>query len=329
MKPTQLARWAVYCAVVAVALASVRQTERADIGAAVHTGQVTATHAGPAATREGAGLPGLDLALLRERSQRDPERDPFNSQTSDESEEKPAEQPAAPVPPPPEAPPLPFSFFGKLVDGGRTTVFLAMGDQNFAVRSGDAILGNYRVEEIGEQSMTLAYLPSGSKQTLAIGSASTLGGESGRGAPTPDIPAPLAADAPPTHDLTKLVWTAPSQIQVGEEFTVEVGLPAGSEPRSGRLELLYDGLVLALLGGATPQGPARGTTQRAVVEVIGPGFRGGQPTPSEVRFLVLAGTPTKTQLGIENLVAKLATGATLAVESPKSHQLAIVEPPRK
>ena len=142
-----------------------------------------------------------------------------------------------------------------------------------------------------------------------------------------DVPGPLAPDARPTHDQTKLVWNAPPKVEIGHEFTIEVGLPAGSEPRSGQVELVYDAMLLALLGGATTRQEASGGfAQRAIVDVIGPGFRGGQPTPTEVRFRVLAGMPTSTQISIERLSATIASGGALVLEGPKAHDLAIVGP---
>lgn len=319
-----VARWSVFLAVVGLCALSVRSGNQSDpdvIPTRSGTWPVT-PHA--VSVSDKSSIPELDLSSLGVRAYKALSGDAFAA-TSWQQANEPAQLDAPPPPPPPQAPAIPFAFMGKLVDGATTTVFLMRGDQAHAVRVGDIVDASYQVEDIGEQILTLAYLPLGERQTLAIGSAASLSGDV---ATAPTVPLPLRGDAAPTHDLGKLVWTAPSEIPIGEEFTIEVGLPAGAEPRSGRLELLYDRLVLALLGGATPQGSQDGAIQRVAVEVIGPGFRGGQPTPSEVRFVVLAGTPTKTQIGIENVVAKLATGPPLAVQSPKAHQLAIVEPPR-
>ena len=85
--------------------------------------------------------------------------------------------------------------------------------------------------------------------------------------------------------------------------------------------------MLAVLGGAAA-GSAKlsdgSSVRRAIVEVIGPGFPGAPPTPSEVRFRVLAANPTKTQIGIENLSA-VAASRPLVVPTPGTYQLAIVE----
>ena len=80
--------------------------------------------------------------------------------------------PPKPVPPPPPmAPPLPFSYVGKLIDGGKVTVFLARQDRNYTVKQGEIIDGTYRVEEVRPPMMTLLYIPLNQKQSMQIGEA--------------------------------------------------------------------------------------------------------------------------------------------------------------
>ena len=74
-------------------------------------------------------------------------------------------------PPPPMAPPLPFSYIGKLIDGEKVTVFLARQDRNYAVKQGEIIDGTYRVEEVKPPMMTLLYIPLNQKQSMQIGEA--------------------------------------------------------------------------------------------------------------------------------------------------------------
>jgi hypothetical protein len=75
-------------------------------------------------------------------------------------------------PPKPEAPPLPFTYTGKLVEEGKPTlVFLTKQNDNYVVRAGDVLENTYRVEEVGPETMTLSYLPLNVRQTLSIGSA--------------------------------------------------------------------------------------------------------------------------------------------------------------
>jgi hypothetical protein len=77
---------------------------------------------------------------------------------------------AKPSPPPPPTPPaLPFSYFGKMSEDGRTIVFLNATDRSYAVRVGDVLEGRYKVEDIGDRSLVLTYLPLQQQQTLKIG----------------------------------------------------------------------------------------------------------------------------------------------------------------
>ncbi|HSQ04144.1 MAG TPA: hypothetical protein VLN59_08915 [Burkholderiales bacterium] len=69
----------------------------------------------------------------------------------------------------PMAPPLPFTYFGRMLEDGRTVVFLAQGERTFTVGAGDTIDHRYRVDQIGRESVILTYLPLQQKQTLPIG----------------------------------------------------------------------------------------------------------------------------------------------------------------
>lgn len=76
-----------------------------------------------------------------------------------------------PPPPPPRkptAPPLPFKYLGKLIDGDRHIVFLSEKNKYLVAREGDRI-GMYRVEEITPKRMSFLYEPLEKRQELAIG----------------------------------------------------------------------------------------------------------------------------------------------------------------
>jgi Tfp pilus assembly protein PilP len=64
---------------------------------------------------------------------------------------------------------VPFSYIGRLAEGAQTTVFLAAGDRNLVVKAGDVIDNTYKVEEIGQSTLVLTYLPSNVRQTMPIG----------------------------------------------------------------------------------------------------------------------------------------------------------------
>ena len=71
--------------------------------------------------------------------------------------------------PAPVAPPLPFSYAGKLeVEGGRWIYYLARGDQSFAVSKGDVFDGVYRFDGVDQGSLVIFYLPLSTIQKLPI-----------------------------------------------------------------------------------------------------------------------------------------------------------------
>jgi hypothetical protein len=77
--------------------------------------------------------------------------------------------PAVAPPPPPSAPPVPFTYMGKLLSGQDAAVFLTQGERNLVVREGDTIDAVYRVEHIADSGITLVYLPLDQRQTIFIG----------------------------------------------------------------------------------------------------------------------------------------------------------------
>jgi hypothetical protein len=76
---------------------------------------------------------------------------------------------APPPPPPPQAPPLPFRIFGRYVDAGQQVVFLQINERNLAVRVGDVIDGQYRIESLQGALLAFLYLPLQQMQTLDLG----------------------------------------------------------------------------------------------------------------------------------------------------------------
>lgn len=82
----------------------------------------------------------------------------------------PAPKVAAAAPPPAaRAPPLPFKYLGKLMEGGVVVAFLSQGNFTHLLRKGD-VLGDYRVEDITPAGMTFTYLRLNEQQRLTFGS---------------------------------------------------------------------------------------------------------------------------------------------------------------
>jgi hypothetical protein len=105
----------------------------------------------------------VQLDRLARRAGPAPAGDPFRAR-SWEPEQRPTLRHVAP--PPPQAPPLPFAYLGRMIDGEDTTVFLVRQDRNYVVRAGDTLDGAYRVAKIEEDALVLTYLPLGTEQTL-------------------------------------------------------------------------------------------------------------------------------------------------------------------
>ena len=110
-------------------------------------------------------LPELEL----EKLELDKSREPITNAFEPRSWAPPP--PKSNLPPaPPQAPPLPYTFVGKMVDDGQIIVFLTRQERNYAVRSGDKLDNIYQVDDIKPNVMLLTYLPLNLQQSLTIGS---------------------------------------------------------------------------------------------------------------------------------------------------------------
>lgn len=71
-------------------------------------------------------------------------------------------------PPAPVAPPLPFQYLGRIIDGDKIAVFLTRGDEHYSVETGQRIDNLYRVENVTDTAVILTYLPLGTRQVLPV-----------------------------------------------------------------------------------------------------------------------------------------------------------------
>lgn len=157
---------------------------------------------------------------------------------------------------------------------------------------------------VGAQPMTLR--PTGAR-ALSMAPAGA-----GRAAPTAAAPAPKPAAAPQTASL---LWVAPSQASVGQEFSVSIALPSGSEVRSANVELAYDPKVLQAVGA--------GDGGRVSITLQGPGVAGGTPAaPSEVRFRVVATDAVATGISVSGQAVDIG-GVPLPLSTPGVHALQV------
>ena len=77
--------------------------------------------------------------------------------------------PSPPPPPPaPVAPALPYTYMGRFVENGVTTLFLVRQNQSYSVKQNDVLDNNYRVDRIDDGQVQFIYLPLNIPQTLNI-----------------------------------------------------------------------------------------------------------------------------------------------------------------
>jgi hypothetical protein len=108
---------------------------------------------------------GIDLEKLKGREATVPQSDPF---ARNFGQQKPAQAAAvAAVAEKPTAPALPFRYFGRLTENGKTDVFVMRGDELLTISAGQKI-GDYRVEQIADAAISFTYLPLKMKQTLDL-----------------------------------------------------------------------------------------------------------------------------------------------------------------
>jgi hypothetical protein len=121
--------------------------------------RAVATGSQDAVAKEGAGR-----FALRERA---PVGETQGTLFGSRAWQPPASQIAA-KPAAPAIPPMPYRFAGKLLQDGKLQVFLSKGDATFPVKEGETVDGMYRVETIGEDRITLVYLPLKHKETIPV-----------------------------------------------------------------------------------------------------------------------------------------------------------------
>jgi len=106
---------------------------------------------------------GIDLDKLRRGEASLPQNDPFAGMKS--MEKQAAASPQAPAKP--AAPALPFQYFGRLTEKGKTEVFVMRGEELLSIAAGQRV-GDYRVDRVTDSSISFTYLPLKMKQTLDL-----------------------------------------------------------------------------------------------------------------------------------------------------------------
>jgi hypothetical protein len=76
--------------------------------------------------------------------------------------------PAKRAPAPPQEPAVPFAYVGRMIERGEVTVFLEAGDRIHAAKAAQTVDGRYRIDGIHGDTVSLTYLPLGTRQTLQL-----------------------------------------------------------------------------------------------------------------------------------------------------------------
>ena len=105
---------------------------------------------------------GINLEKLRRNEASLPQNDPFALKNF-----APQAAVANAAPAKPSAPPLPFRYFGKLTENGKTETFVMQGDELLSIAAGQKI-GEYRVDKIDAASIAFTYLPLKTQQRLDL-----------------------------------------------------------------------------------------------------------------------------------------------------------------
>ena len=70
------------------------------------------------------------------------------------------------VAPAPQAPPLPFTFVGKITEGDGVKIFLQANDVLYGIKVGDTFAQQYQLIEADNGKLSLLYLPLNITQTM-------------------------------------------------------------------------------------------------------------------------------------------------------------------
>jgi hypothetical protein len=169
-------RWLVVAGLLTATLAAAAWMRDSAVPSRTEVVAASDSSAAPAPRPSAAGTdgeaPAINLEKLKSRELGRAIRDPFATGAPRAAKSKPAAgaRPAqVVVAPPPSPPPLPFTYMGKLVQGGDLAVFLVQGERNLVVREGDTIDSLYKVERIAAGGITLLFLPLNQRQTIIIG----------------------------------------------------------------------------------------------------------------------------------------------------------------
>jgi hypothetical protein len=290
--------------------------------------------------RQGPSLSGAgtdsDLSALPERS---PLGESRTGLFSSHSWQPPALKSAAVIaaaPDAPSAPAMPYRFAGTLVQDGKLQVLLAKGDAVIPVQQGETIDGGYRVESIGEDQITLIYLPLGKKEVIpffsllwpagAVAQARTVpaqvapqmnpavatSGPAGGATPGALAQSPPVVTADPGRENkpAQLLWYGPNEVKLGTQFSVALRVTSSQPVRASPMQIRVNPALLETV--AVKPGRFFSEGDRNFSYRVNPdgsifvGATSQNPVPAtDAEFVVLTFKPLKTAPTAELSIASL------------------------
>lgn len=102
----------------------------------------------------------------------EPRHDPFKVESFLPPSLPTAAPAPAPAPPAPTAPPFPYRYFGRMTGtDGKPVIYLSRGDDLVPIHEHEILDNTYRVDSIGEASISVTYLPLDIRTELPVQSA--------------------------------------------------------------------------------------------------------------------------------------------------------------
>jgi len=239
-----------------------------------------------------------------------------------------ATKPAAP-----RVPAMPYRYAGKVLHEGKLKVYLAKGDEVFAVRQGETLDRVYRVESIEDTRIRLLYLPLRRMQTIPVESVLPLADAKPAPATRARGGAKSSAKPDAAAKAARVLWEGPKRVKLGAEFSVKLHVTSEQPVAASPMRFRYDPRLLesvAVKPGRffdqrQDQFSVRVNPEGSIV--VGATHRAHGPA-ADAEFLVLTFRPIKpaavAELSIASLSLEGPAGRAIDVASPAAFRTAIM-----
>ncbi|MBX9904075.1 MAG: cohesin domain-containing protein [Burkholderiales bacterium] len=258
-------------------------------------------------------------------------------------------------PPPPPPPPMLYRFAGRLLQDGKSQVFVSKGDAPVGINPGDTLDGGYVVESITNSAIELIYPPLKHKASIAIvpalspedsmplanTSPPTLGTLSTStivnrsvlpSQPQQDLRASVAVVPKPNDGLARVQWEGPAKVKVGTNFSVALRMEADQPVSGSPMQIRFDPAILESIavrpGKRYFAEAGRGFNYR--INPDGSIFVGAasQSAAADPELLVLTFRPIKPNVQAEVRLMTLnlqgTTGRVVAHEAPRNFSASVM-----